>query len=70
MDLSQEFIRELDRLLLLKRSGREMDIEPRIDIINKYIEEKIEYYNKYASTLDCLEKDSITNLDYLFFKYI
>ncbi len=70
MDLSKEFLKELDRLLEVKRRGREMDMEPRIDIINEYIEERIEYYNKFASTLPLPKENRITELDYLFSKYI
>ena len=41
--------KEIDLLLLRKKQGEELDLGPRVNLINQFIEEKIDYYNQYLS---------------------
>lgn len=57
---------EIERLLDRKRAGEELDLEERIVIINRFLEEKIKCFEGYVKTLkgDKPEQDQI--LDDLF----
>lgn len=37
---------EIDRLLIKKKAGTEMDREPKIEAINRFLEQEINYYNE------------------------
>lgn len=38
----------------------------RVDVINDFLEEKIDYYNQYVEMLNIQGNDDIDTLDYLF----
>lgn len=42
---------EVEKLLERKRSGEELEIEDRIEVINNFLEEKIRYFEDYAKTM-------------------
>lgn len=46
--------REVNQLLTRKMAGEELDYEPRIEVINEFLEEKVRYIDDYIKTLDKL----------------
>jgi predicted nucleotidyltransferase len=65
--IKDSFLRkEIDKLLIRKMSGEELDIEPRISVINDYLEIKIEYYNDYLSKYNFDKQPDTEKLDILF----
>lgn len=57
---------EVYRLIKRKMSGEELDVEPKITILNQYIEDKIDYYNQYLTHYDIDRVVSVDKLDRLF----
>lgn len=49
--LDDKLVDEIEKLLKRKRAGDELELERRIEIINKFLEEKIEYFQGYVKTL-------------------
>ncbi len=66
LNLKEELVNEIDKLLVIKRSGNEMDNQKRVDIINEFLEEKIEYYKQYVKMLFVRGNSDIDTLDRLF----
>ncbi len=56
----------IERLLVRKRAGEEMDYEPRISPINEFLEERITYYEQTAPGLKTAEGVEGQQLDELF----
>lgn len=46
LDLDESLVEKINVLLERKRAGVEMGLEPKIDEINRFIEEKIVYFEK------------------------
>jgi predicted nucleotidyltransferase len=69
----KKLLEKINELLLKKRSGIEMDVEPKIEIINNFIEEKIKYLEKNVNGFnprnkprqELLEKEFIKIIDYI-----
>jgi uncharacterized protein len=57
---------EIDTLLKRKISGDELDFEPKIDVINEFLNEEITRLREYASTLEIDLPDFTPKLDQLF----
>jgi uncharacterized protein len=57
---------EIDTLLKRKISGDELDYEPKIDVINEFLNEEITRLREYTSTLDVDLADFTSKLDQLF----
>lgn len=47
-----EVKKEVQNLLVRKKSGEELDWEPKIDSIDQFLEEQIVYYNEYLKNFD------------------
>ncbi|KXS40553.1 MAG: nucleotidyltransferase [Candidatus Frackibacter sp. T328-2] len=58
--------KEIKELLKRKRAGEELDIEPKIDIINNFIEEEFAYYEEYARGIEDIDSVSYEELNKLF----
>lgn len=58
--------REIDALLKRKIAGDELKEEPRIEILNEFLEEKIKFYGEYVGELAHPEKPGTALLDELF----
>ncbi len=43
----------LDRLLARKLAEEELGLEPRLDVVNDFIEERLAHFRAYAATLHC-----------------
>ncbi|KGQ69383.1 hypothetical protein A1D23_02775 [Chelonobacter oris] len=50
--LASDLKKEIDRLLVRKLAGEEFNLEPKVENINRFIEEKITYYQHYVLTLE------------------
>ncbi|MGE7760060.1 nucleotidyltransferase domain-containing protein [Peribacillus sp. NPDC097895] len=57
---------EIRKLLARKISGEELDLEPRIDVINEFLENEIEHLANYVKTIDIKIEDPTEALDQLF----
>lgn len=57
---------DIMKLLARKKGGDELNIEPRIEAINRFLEDKIEYFNSYVISLDNKESNDTVELDQLF----
>ncbi|MCF8296536.1 MAG: nucleotidyltransferase domain-containing protein [Saprospiraceae bacterium] len=57
---------EIDHLLKRKMAGDELDVEPKISIINDFLEQKIDYYNDYLSRHNFVIKPDTNKLNQLF----
>ncbi|MEX1376258.1 MAG: nucleotidyltransferase domain-containing protein [Eubacteriales bacterium] len=65
LDLDKDLISEIEMLLKRKRAGHEMDWEEQITVINKFLEDKIEYFEEYSKNLKSFQADA-EELDKLF----
>lgn len=61
-----ELKKEIEKLLERKKSGEELDKEPRIEIINKFVEKEIEYFEKKVEDYNKNLKLETEKLDNLF----
>lgn len=57
---------EIDELLKRKIAGDEMKEEPKIEILNDFLEEKINFYNDFVGEIEANEKPNTEMLDTLF----
>ncbi len=57
---------EIAELLKRKMAGEELKEEPRIEILNEFLERKIEFYKDYAEQLEPPDKPQTELLDELF----
>jgi len=64
--LDKKLADEIERLLKRKRAGEELDMEERIAVINRFLEEKIKYFEGYVKTLKGDKAEQGQILDNLF----
>lgn len=57
---------EIQNLLIRKMAGEELNEEPKIQILNDFLEQKISYYNDYVKSLSQNNQPDTTLLDELF----
>lgn len=57
---------EIQNLLTRKIAGEELNEEPKIHVLNDFLEEKIEFYNDYVKSLGQSEQADTTRLNELF----
>jgi predicted nucleotidyltransferase len=57
---------EIAELLKRKMAGDELKEEPKIEILNEFLEDKINFYSKYAEEIEPNEKPPTALLDELF----
>jgi predicted nucleotidyltransferase len=57
---------EIGKLLARKIAGDELKEEPKIEILNEFLERKIKFYNDYVSRIERPEKPETVLLDELF----
>ncbi len=65
-----ELLKSINDLLERKKSGIELGLESRIEIINKYIDEKIEYLEKMVIDYNSREKPDSFYMDGQFLKLL
>ncbi|PSL40042.1 hypothetical protein B0H99_10655 [Planomicrobium soli] len=61
-----ELKNEVNQLLRRKLAGDEFDMEPRIDVINNFVEHEMDRLEEYAKSLNVTVKDPTDSLDGLF----
>ncbi|WP_273854070.1 nucleotidyltransferase domain-containing protein [Guptibacillus spartinae] len=59
---------EITTLLKRKIAGEELNLEPRIDLINSFLQEEMEQLEAYAQSLDFVQEDPTEKLNELFRK--
>lgn len=65
-NLEHPLIKEVGSLLKRKKSGEELDVENKIEIIDKFLKDKILYFEDYAKNLPVKRPSKETSLDLLF----
>lgn len=63
--IDKNVINEVRKLLVRKRSGEELDLEDRIEIIHNFLEEKLKYFKNYVKRMDSrkrLKEDLLNKL--------
>jgi uncharacterized protein len=58
--------REIDELLKRKIAGDELKEEPKIEILNDFLKEKIKFYSEFVNQIEASEKPDTDLLDALF----
>jgi uncharacterized protein len=61
---------EIQKLLQRKIAGEELNEEPRIDILNEYLSDKINYFNDVVKSFPAREQPKTDKLNLLFRKMI
>ncbi|PEJ60696.1 hypothetical protein CN692_00980 [Bacillus sp. AFS002410] len=64
--LEKEFLEEVNQLLIRKKQGEEFDLEPRKDVLNEFIENKIQFFEEYVKEIKEFSKVNINDLNELF----
>jgi len=57
---------EIQNLLARKMAGEELNEEPKVQILNDFLEQKINYYNEYVKSLEQSNPPDTEKLDELF----
>jgi predicted nucleotidyltransferase len=63
---NQALKQEINNLLERKRSGQELNLEPRIKLINDFLQEKIDYYSDLVKQYGTIEQANTDKLNELF----
>lgn len=66
LDIEHDLKREIELLLERKIRGDELDLEPRIEILNQFLESQINYFEEFVKTLDDKAMKDTMQLDELF----
>ena len=64
--ISREAVNEISQLLRRKKSGVELNIGDRIELLNVFLEEQLEYFEKYVKKLMPGQKSNNDSLNKLF----
>ncbi|ENQ3106715.1 nucleotidyltransferase domain-containing protein [Bacillus cereus] len=62
LTLDAALLQEIEELLKKKKAGIELDVGPRITLLNEFLEEQITYYEEYVKSL---EKKSVIDIEKL-----
>lgn len=66
-EVKEEYLKlEIEKLLARKMSGEELSEEPKIEVLNAFLEEKIEYYTEYLKQFDVSKKPDTETLNQIF----
>jgi len=57
---------EIQKLLIRKMAGEELNEEPKIEILNDFLDRKIKFYNKYVKSIKKSDPPETERLDTLF----
>ncbi|QKE73590.1 nucleotidyltransferase domain-containing protein [Arthrobacter citreus] len=64
--LEKGFLDEVNQLLIRKKQGDEFDLEPRKDVLNEFIENKIQFFEEYVKEIKEFSKVNMSDLNELF----
>jgi predicted nucleotidyltransferase len=70
LDLDKTLIDKIEVLLERKKAGEEMGLEPKVDEINRFIEENIAYFEANTKTFDPNKKPDSKVLDEYFLRIL
>ena len=59
----KQLLQKINELLQRKKSGIELGVEPKIEVINEYIEEKIKYFEGIVNTFNTRKKPKQNKLE-------
>ena len=62
----KDVMREIQNLLNRKIAGEEFNEEPKIQILNNFLEQKIKFYNHYVNSIKQTDQPDTAILDELF----
>ncbi|MBK8967579.1 MAG: nucleotidyltransferase domain-containing protein [Lewinellaceae bacterium] len=65
-ELDEKLQMEIQKLLARKMSGTELGEEPKIDLLNNFLEEKIEYYTEYLKHFKIKQQVGTDRLNQIF----
>lgn len=54
---------EIDKLLVRKMAGEELREEPKIDVLNQFLAEKIDFYSEHVGEVDTVDRPQTEMLD-------
>jgi len=66
LEIPIDVIDEIKNLLERKKISSELKEEARIPVLNQFIEEKIEYFEELAKSLEYIKNNDVSQLDDLF----
>ncbi|MEH7463955.1 nucleotidyltransferase domain-containing protein [Bacillus thuringiensis] len=66
LELDAALLQEIAELLEKKKTGVELDVGPKITLLNKFLEEQITYYEEYVKSLEKKTVIDIEKLNVLF----
>ncbi|WZL82724.1 nucleotidyltransferase domain-containing protein [Vallitaleaceae bacterium 9-2] len=66
LEIPSDVIDEIKNLLERKKISSELKEEARIPLLNQFIEEKIEYFEELAKSLEYIKNNDVSQLDDLF----
>ncbi len=66
LEIPSDVIDEIKNLLERKKISSELKEEARIPVLNQFIEEKIEYFEELAKSLEYIKNNDVSQLDDLF----
>ncbi len=68
MELSVEpsVLNEIEKLLIKKKAGTELDVGLKIEVLNQFLEEQINYYEQYVKDIEKRLGIDIESLNTLF----
>ena len=52
VEIEENVKNAINNLLIIKKQKRELDLHPRVEELNRFIEEKIEYYEKFLKNFE------------------
>ena len=65
--VSDEKVRNaIDKLLVRKIAGEELNEEPRVEVLNEFLREKVEYYSRTVGEINTNDRPQTEILDQLF----
>ncbi|MFB7139942.1 nucleotidyltransferase domain-containing protein [Gottfriedia sp. NPDC056225] len=64
--LEKGFLDEVNQLLIRKKQGDEFDLEPRKDVLNEFIENKIQFFEEYVKEIKEFSKVNMSDFNELF----
>lgn len=65
VNLSTSLAAEIDTLLIRKKAGDELDVEPRIEVINSFLEQQIDHCSDFVECMGMTDVDEVV-LDVFF----
>ncbi len=62
----QSLLSEISKLLLRKKRGDELKMEPKSDVLNKHLKDRLAFFSERVKTLEAIEQPVTSTLDEIF----